>query len=164
LKGTHPFLFFFFPVKVLSEYLVLEIERILTQQVGSPPGKQNRQQPILSQKEPSFPKRWFLSLLALLGLILLIFTALLLQSAPQAFNSPSTATPGQAEDTSFMLPGGTAANSPLPLPAGRSIIYEQQNKIYLVASTGGKPRLLETPGYVYNRAVAPQLTANGELL
>ena len=52
----------------------------------------------------------------------------------------------------------------LQLPGGHSIIYEQQNNLYMVSTSGGLPQLLPTPGYAYSEAVRPLLTPTGQLL
>lgn len=73
-------------------------------------------------------------------------------------NVTPTATPP------IFTPNNTTAPS-LQLPSGHEIIYEQQNNIYMMSSTGsGKPQALSTPGYIYNRAVRPILTPSGQLL
>ncbi len=73
-------------------------------------------------------------------------------------NVTPTATPP------IFTPNNATAPS-LQLPAGREIIYEQQNNIYMISSTGNAlPQVLTTPGYSYNQAVRPLITPSGQLL
>ncbi|MDQ2717513.1 MAG: hypothetical protein M3Z08_21685 [Chloroflexota bacterium] len=68
-------------------------------------------------------------------------------------------------------PNNVAA-APLQLPGGHYVIYEQQdrhkpqqNNLYMISLDGsGSPRMLTTPGYMYNEAVRPVLTPSGQLL
>ncbi len=53
---------------------------------------------------------------------------------------------------------------PLQLPTNYTVLYEQQNSIYMVSGANGSPQQLTTPGYVYNEAVRPILTPAGQLL
>jgi len=126
-----------------------------------------------------FPKAGIISLLMLIGLLLLLFTGLLILDLPQALTKPGapvstqtqqpspTATQEQAATataTPPIFPPGIAVIPPLQLPPGHAVIYEQQNKLYSVPATGGSPQMLSTPGYIYNEAVRPILTPSGQVL
>ncbi len=60
-------------------------------------------------------------------------------------------------------PGGVKLAS-FHLPASYSVIYEQLQGISLLSTTNGVSRILETPGYIYNRAVTPIVTPAHELI
>lgn len=86
--------------------------------------------------------------------------------------SPNTATlptptpaPDQtaATDSPFFTPDNPAAPS-LELAGGRYVVYQARTHIYVVASDGDAPQALSTPGYVYNEAVSPILTPDGQLI
>jgi hypothetical protein len=127
-------------------------------------------------------------LLVLISILILSSTSLLLPNLIQVFTyqglqiakrtpsvqpahtfhvspTPTTdpdATPAAAPP---IIAPNNAVTPPLQLPSGREIIYEQQNSIYMVSSTGGgSPQVLSTPGYIYNQAVRPVLTPSGQLL
>lgn len=75
-----------------------------------------------------------------------------------------TATNGQASTATPISLANNRLVAPLELPQGQYIIYEQQNKLYMIPSTGGLPTLITAPGYVYTAAVRPILTPSGQLL
>jgi len=75
-----------------------------------------------------------------------------------------TVTQDQAGISTPILTPNNQKTPPLQLPGERYIIYEQQNNLYMVPSSGGLPQLLPAPGYVYSEAVRPILTATGQLL
>ena len=85
--------------------------------------------------------------------------------------TPQTLTPG-ATSTGALTPTPTppiyapnnVALPQLQLPPDHYVIYEQQNTIYVISSTGGLPQALTTPGYEYNQAVRPILTPGGQLI
>jgi len=92
-------------------------------------------------------------------------------SARNSTRSAQTLTPSVTGGTALtptVTPPIFAPNNvalpPLQLPPDHYVIYEQQNNIYLISSTGGTPQVITTPGYVYSQAVRPILTPNGQLL
>ncbi len=127
-------------------------------------------------------------LLTLVSFLILSSSVLLVMSAVQGVTQPlgqaATSTPTRpgtavkqtltpaASTTQSITPTATppifapnnTALQPLQLPSDRDVIYEQQNKIYLVSSVGATPQVITTPGYVYNQAVHPLLTPTGQLL
>jgi len=167
----------------------------LAPQVSNPTEQQEELQPPGSQSStgqrplcPRFSNIGIVVLLVLVALLILSSTGLLLPGLVQLLINPasqatkgtpaaasahastaaSTATAGQ--DTSptatppIFIPNNSTTPS-LQLPAGHEVIYEQENAIYLVSSSGGsQPQLLSTPGYLYNQAVRPILTPSGQLL
>ena len=153
----------------------------------------SQRQPQRSTYSP-FSKAVIFSLLVLIGLLLLLFSGLFLfgltqvnsipvQSAsstgtgtPQAqatskTQKTRTPTPSPVQDTTITpaisAPIFTPSNTILPtlqLPGGHYIIYEQQNGLYVVSTSGNVVEEISTPGYVYNEAVPPILTPDGKLL
>jgi hypothetical protein len=73
--------------------------------------------------------------------------------------SSHTSTPVHAP---IQLLGGAALQA-LQIPAGQTIVYEDQAHIYRL-ETGKAPQQLQTPGFVYNRAVPPLVTADKQLI
>jgi hypothetical protein len=109
-----------------------------------------------------------LALLAVIGLVLLTFTGLFVKNTPELFHPPAdpvalTATVVQQNALPVQLPGA-ATPTPLQLSGSHTIVYAQQNALYSVAVPNGTPRVIEAPGYRYNRAVPPILLANNQLL
>ena len=135
-----------------------------------------------------FPKAGIVFLLALVGLLLLLFSSLFISSLPQLAvdqtkHGPGTATIQQAATSTPTLtptptgtqnPNLTAASPlflpnntvqpPLNLPAGHYVIYESKNNLYVVSTDTGQIQLIATTGYVYSEAVRPILTPAGQLL
>jgi outer membrane protein assembly factor BamB len=113
-----------------------------------------------------------ISFLVLIGLLLLLFTGLLIHSLPQVRTgldlqktvSRSTPTQAQDNDTGPLDPPGNVAVQSLQLPTNQYVVYEQQNNIYYISTAGGLPQVMNTPGYIYNRAVPPLLTPEGQIL
>jgi hypothetical protein len=138
----------------------------VSQQTSSPP--EQSQEPVsqpLSDHEHQLSRSGIISLLVLVGLLLLLFTGLLIHSLPQAIHQSSTSSPtSQSENTDPLQFPGDAAATPVQTPAGSYVVYEQQNNIYLVPTGGGTPQVITTPGYIYNRAVPPILLPSGKLL
>ncbi|HEX6478023.1 MAG TPA: hypothetical protein VF043_04195, partial [Ktedonobacteraceae bacterium] len=167
----------------------------MTQQVSDPPNQTlpPERQPQRNTHSP-FSKAGIISLLILIGLLLLLFSGLLvfgltqMNSIPaQSASSTSTGTP-QPQPTSkaqktrtptlsptqgptitptVSAPIFTPSNTilpPLQLPGGHYVIYEQQNGLYAVSTSGNLLEEIPTPGFVYNEAVPPILTSNGQLL
>ncbi|GAC1379475.1 MAG: hypothetical protein NVSMB33_04790 [Ktedonobacteraceae bacterium] len=163
----------------------------MAQQVSKPPGPQEQhevQSPIsqpLFHQPTRFAQAGIFALLALVSVFILSSAALLLYSLiqttmpplPMARMASSTparqhahtllptpaSTPTMDATPPLFIPGNTVI-PPLQLPAGHFIFYEQQNNIYEVASTGGLPQVVPTPGYIYNQAVHPVITPAGQLL
>lgn len=138
----------------------------MSQQVSDP---LNHSRPPVSQSPgvpgTRFSKVVIVSWLVLIGMLLLVFSGIFVANLPsqqsqQAHQSSSTR-PVPAPP--IFLPGNTALPA-LQLPGGQYIIYEQQNNMSLVSTTGRAPRLISTPGYVYNQAVKPIMTPSGKLL
>lgn len=173
----------------------------LTQQVSNPPEQEAR--PISAplpqpQGRGRFPTAGVVSLLALVGLLILSSSGFLLVSFVQTLStyaatqktlgtpvanhrrratSTASATANQGAIPTATSPLFTPNNTtvpPLQLLPGYSVIYEQQNSLYLVSSAGsadggsgaggGTPQLILSPGYIYNEAVRPILTPTGQLL
>jgi hypothetical protein len=86
------------------------------------------------------------------------------KTTPTAIASPDLTASPTSTVSSPLFPPNNVAVSPLQLPVNRYVLYEEQNNIYLVASAGGQPQQLTTPGYIYNQAVLPILTPSGQLL
>jgi hypothetical protein len=63
----------------------------------------------------------------------------------------------------FFSPGSAPAPA-LQLAAGRYVVYQTATHIDLVSTTDGTVLPLYTPGYLYNQAVRPLLTPDGQLL
>ncbi len=111
-------------------------------------------------------------MLALVGVLLLSLTGLVVSSLPHLHHvTHRSLTPKATNDqggTSTSLPPiYMPSNKALPLlqlPKGRSIIYEQNNKLSMVSSAGGSAQVLVTPGYTYAEAIRPILTPTGQLL
>src|SRR5947209_19298574 len=96
------------------------------------------------------------SLLAVVSLLIVLFTGLLLNNVFQLAKQPVThktpvPTSAQQDDDSPLSIAGVSAPLTLNLTGGRYVLYERQNGLYIVPTNGGKPELLPTPGYIYNR-------------
>ncbi len=144
----------------------------MTQQLIRPPEQAPEYIPSPPVPEPQFFKPSIISLLALLGLLLLVFTGLIVRGLPAAVHPPvaagvtptSTATAQPIPAATILQVPGSGSPAPLTVPAGYSVIYEQQNNIYAISASNGTPSVLTTPGYIYNRSVPPLLTPTGQLL
>lgn len=148
----------------------------MAQQVHTPPEPFQKipSQPLAERGRPSPPSKWsIISLLALICLLLLLFTGLSVQNLYQLATRPTprkaqtyrhiTPTASQDQDGPLSVVGH-ATPVQLTLPVGRNVLYEQTNAIYIVPAIGGTPQKIVTPGYVYNRAIPPLLTPSGQLL
>jgi hypothetical protein len=143
----------------------------LTQQVSSPPEQPERHisEP-LPAKELQASHIGIVALLVIIGLLLLLFTGLLIPNLPQAIGPQSQK--GASNQTAPQVLNGhppsslapSNAATPLQIPVGHYVIYEQQKHIYLAPTSGGPVQAIHTPGYIYNRAVPPLLTPSGQLL
>lgn len=109
-------------------------------------------------KELPIAKSGVFPTLIALTLVMLVCSYLVVQHWPQAASSVTT---GSAPP--LQGPGGAELAS-LHLPAGYSVIYEHAQNISLLSTTKGVSRTLETPGYIYNRAVTPLVTSAQELI
>jgi len=117
-------------------------------------------------------------LLVVSSLGMLLFSVIQAASGSTALtptvNASQTAQAGKTTPTPILSPTPLSSapfyppnNAPVPalqLPAGHTLIYEEQGGIYLIPSAGGLPQQLVTPGYLYNEAVRPILTPSGQLL
>ncbi len=165
----------------------------MAQQVSNPPEPKDEEKSRISEPRPVQPRRFsstgIIILLVLISLLIISSTSLLLPNLVQVYTHPEsftavsptakaqsthagplTPTPTIGQNVTptatppIFTPNNTAAPS-LQLPSEHEIIYEQQNNIYMISSTGsGTPQALYTPGYIYNRAVRPILTPSGQLL
>ncbi len=123
-------------------------------------------------QEPQFFKPSIISLLALLGILLFVFTGLIVRGLPAALRPPvpvgatptSTATGQPIPAANILQVPGSGSPAPLTVPPGYSVVYEQQNNIYVMSASNGTSHVLATPGYIYNRSVTPILTPSGQLL
>lgn len=113
-------------------------------------------------------QRVFLSkggIILFLLIICLIFVVVgreIIQSWPRTSTS-SVATTAAPSVPPLQLPGG-AALSPLTLSGSHTVIYQDQSHIYTVAVPNGTAHVLNTPGYLYNRAVPAIVTSSKELI
>jgi len=167
--------------------------RVLAPQVSDPPNQlpPKISRPLRdTQVHTRFTKAGVLSLLILIGLLLLLLSGQLFLNLLQPNNSKvrhvaatthpnatpksntsSTLTPTPTQDfnatTSTLSPVFTPNNatlSPLQLPDGYYVIYEQKSNLYMVSSTGNFSSIIPTQGYIYSEAVPPILTPSGQLL
>ncbi len=147
----------------------------MTQQVGSPP-EETEQQPVSPSLTPAqeakFSRPTIMIWLAALGVLLLIFTGQAVRYLPQLIKAPlkpvvsAPQIAGGVPDTGLdilQIPG-QSSQPPIQLPGGYSVIYEQQNTISVVSTGNDQTRVLNTPGYIYNRSITPLLTPDGQLL
>lgn len=156
--------------------------------------EQGEQPPVdqpLPDRQARLSKAGIVSLLTLIGMLLILITGILIldpsemmPQAPQASlltptsTGVSTSLTGMHAPTPTATPQLTASPTPVPpiftangqpvsslqLPSGHFVLYEQQNSIYMVSSSGGLPQAITTPGYLYSQAVRPILTPEGQLL
>jgi hypothetical protein len=88
-------------------------------------------------------------------------------ASPTGLASKTTPTPAisptPTSNAPFFLPNN-APISVLTLPAGHTLIYEENSGLYMLSGAGETPQRLSTPGYLYNEAVRPILTPEGQLL
>jgi hypothetical protein len=135
----------------------------------------------LSKAHIYFSRAGILSQLLLIGTLLLLFSGQLAQSLVQA-TQHVPAVPAAAKPTSALSPtiipspqsSGTAIPAfivpgrenapPLQLTGGQYIIYEQNDALYLVSSSGNYAQVIPTTGFINNRATPPILTPGGQLL
>ncbi len=85
---------------------------------------------------------------------------------PKSKNS-STVTPTPTQDLDAASPiftPGNASLTPLQLPAGYAVIYQQTNGLYIVSSSDTVSHKIPAGGYFYSEAVPPILTPSGQLL
>ena len=133
-----------------------------------------------------FTKAGIFSLLILIGLLLLLFSGQLLVNLfqinsshakaitvsthsnpiPQTTSSTiPTPTPTSELDAAspIFTPGNTSI-TPLQLPAGYSVIYQQIDGLYIISSFDTVSHKIPATGYIYNDAVPPILMPSGQLL
>ncbi len=133
-----------------------------------------------------FTKAGIFSLLILIALLLLLFSGQLLVNLFQVDGNHSDAvsvgahstpivksknstipTPTPTYDldtTSPLFTPGNAPITPLQLPAGYSVIYQQVDGMYRVSSSDNVAHNIPATGYVYSEAVPPILMPSGQLL
>jgi hypothetical protein len=142
----------------------------------------------LPNQSPGFSKASIISLLALVGLLLLLFSSLFISSLLQlatgqakqnsgvaTIQHPATSTPALTPTPTgnqnlnltaappLFLPNNTV-QPPLNIPGDHFVIYESKNNLYVVSTATGQVQLIHTSGYVYNEAVRPILTPSGQIL
>ncbi len=76
---------------------------------------------------------------------------------------PPTST-SDLDATSPIITPGNALITPLQLPAGYSVIYQQIDGLYIVSSSAPVPQKIPATGYVYSEAVPPIVTPSGQIL
>lgn len=114
-------------------------------------------QPERTKEFPIVKSGIFPTLVALI-LVMLACSYLIVRHWP---HPASGVAPGSAQP--LQSPGGGDL-APLHLLAGYSVIYEQSQGISLLSTPNGVSHTLKTPGYIYNRAVTPIVTAAHELI
>ncbi|HLZ55581.1 MAG TPA: hypothetical protein VKR06_01425 [Ktedonosporobacter sp.] len=152
----------------------------MAQHVDSPPEHPQKQvsQPAAFRSILQDPQRTLLRgagrgiivWLVVIGLLLVLFSTLLAINLPQVISRSvqNTSAPQGAPhvlDLPSSSSGVQGSTASLLIPDEHTIVYEQQNRLYRIATDGqGSPQTLNTPGYAYNRAVPPILTPAGQLL
>jgi len=133
-----------------------------------------------------FTKAGIFSLLILIALLLLLFSGQLLVNLLQVSSSHAKAvtasthstpipksknstilTPTPTPDLDAASPiftPGNASITPLQLPAGYSVIYQQANGLYIVSGSDNVSHKIPASGFVYSEAVPPILMPSGQLL
>lgn len=99
-------------------------------------------------------------------LIIFLIFALAGRQIIHAWPRTSTASSGSSASQTvapLQLPGGVSL-SPLTLTGSHTVIYQEQSHIYRVAVPDGASHILNTPGYLYNRAVPALVTSTNELI
>ena len=132
---------------------------------------------------PRYSRVGFVTLFVLISLSLLLFSGQIILSltqtspvnaarqaaTPQARSSAAAqgtspaATPTPVSTAPLFSPNNTPM-TPLQLPDGHSIVYQDATHIYLVSTTDNTITSIYTPGYTYSQAVRPLLTPGGQLL
>ncbi len=145
----------------------------MTQQISSPPEEtpEHLSQPLPAQ-EPHFSRPGIISFLVLVGLLLLLFTGLVVRNIPQVAKSPvkksiipqSVVSPTAVPVNSILQLPGKSEQATLQMPAGSYVVYEQRMNIYFMSTIDGIPHVINTPGYIYNRSTSSLLTPGGQLL
>lgn len=109
----------------------------------------------------------FVPFLAFVTVLLLVFLVAFVGSLPAALTPMNT--PLANMPTWPLQAPGNQTLSPLSLAGTQEILYTEQDGIYIARATDSTtnpsaPRQLDTPGYIYNRALPPRLTSRGEIL
>jgi hypothetical protein len=168
-------------------------QRVLATRVTDPPDQQPPRisRPLQdAHTSTRFAKAGIFSLLTLISILLLLFSGQLVwniiqpdagrvkpvtahrhpTSTPKNKSTSSlTPTPSQdvdAASSSFSplnIPNNTIS-TPLQLPAGYFLIYEQPTNLYLISSADKSIQIIPTQGYIYNEAVPPIVTPSDQLL
>jgi hypothetical protein len=157
----------------------------VSQYIGDPSEK-NIIVPAAARVQRIHPSRiGVVALFVLIALSLCLFTDQIIVGLTQTGSAsaarPSQTAPVEASVTSlasaresvplptpspgfpFFSPGSAPAPA-LQLAAGRYVVYETSTHIDLVSTTDGTLLSLYTPGYLYNQAVRPILTPDGQVL
>jgi hypothetical protein len=86
-------------------------------------------------------------------------------------SASSHATTGATTQSTGPSQSGAPVQSPngqslahLQLPGGYTVVYELQQHIYTLSTSSTTPHVLNTPGYTYNRAVSPVVTAQQQVI
>jgi len=74
-----------------------------------------------------------------------------------------TSTPDRDAESPIFTPGN-ASLTPLQLPAGYSVIYQQIDGLYIISSSDTVPHKIPASGYIYSEATPPILMPSGQLL
>src|SRR5436305_2346204 len=150
------------------------LELLETLTVSSPPepSEQPRSAP-LPAPESHFSRAGVISVLALITLVLVLFTGLsvsyfpeLVQPTPSVTTTSIRVSPTETPTLArpLQIPPDNMSATALPMPANQYGLYEQKDNIYMTPLAGGSPVLLHTPSYLYSRAVPPIVTPDGQLL
>lgn len=151
----------------------------MARQVESPPEQQLKpvSRPLATDQRSSSTR--IISLLIVLGLLLVVFTGLLVRNLTQVVRpaAQGQATPKQVakvqdDDAPILSLPGDATLAPPAVPEGHYVLYEQDNHVYVASTDGSAPVQVVTPGFKYmpdksvtpNRSLLPILTPSGQLL
>jgi dipeptidyl aminopeptidase/acylaminoacyl peptidase len=108
----------------------------------------------LPQQNPNSPdwNIWFFFLPVFFSVV--IFTGLLTGYFPEIVRL------AWLSRSSVSQPMQRSEEEPMP----RSVVYEQNNHLWIASSWGGTPQKLSTPGYIYSRGVPALFTPSGQLV
>lgn len=131
--------------------------------------RQDTSSSLEAEQAAKFPRRGIISFLVIIGLLLVLFSGLLIHNLPLVMNpldqnaraaQPSALASQVAEP--LLLPGKNKAPT-LQLPARTYNVYEQSNHVYLALAGQSGAQRIATPGYLYSQSVVPILTPSGQL-
>jgi hypothetical protein len=129
----------------------------LKQQVNNPP------EPVVRRQKVLLSKGGVIIFLLIICLILAVTGRQVIRTWPQTHSQSSTGASSSQAAAPIQLPGG-AALAPLTLSGSHTVIYEEQDHIYSAALSDKVPHVLNTPDYIYNRAVPALVTPSNELI